>query len=322
MPGGRHAYMPAAKVWFLPRSMRVPSRIQTSSQKSCVMVPEVSTPGAKRSNRVTSPDCGSWLRIFSSTPGPPAPPVADPVTGRQGRWSGRKNSSSGLGMSATPCRFQQRLDEATAGRAAEVPRPDGAPYEAALPVDEVHGGRPEHSVDAPGDVPAGVQQDRRRVPALGHRAPDEGRVLAEAHEQDLEALGPQVVVQPVDGRQLLPAVGSPRGPEEQQHDLAAEILQAHALAAEVGQGEGGRRPRRLVGHDLHAREVRSRRGRAGGDGQPRRRGQCRQEPPHPPPALLSASSTSSALRRSSGFDWTFAYRTTPWRSMMKYARLA
>src|SRR5919106_1777217 len=98
MPGGRQAYMPALNVWRLPRSISSPSRMNTSSQKSWVIVSVVSTPAANRSSRVTSPVFGSRLRIFSWTPGPPAPPVAEPSTGSHGRWSGRKNSRSGFGM--------------------------------------------------------------------------------------------------------------------------------------------------------------------------------------------------------------------------------
>jgi hypothetical protein len=72
--------MPAENDCFLPRSINSPSRIQTSSQKSCVIVSFVSTPASKRRRRVTSPVWGSWLRIFWWTPAPPAPPVADAGT--------------------------------------------------------------------------------------------------------------------------------------------------------------------------------------------------------------------------------------------------
>src|ERR1700675_3593754 len=97
MPGGRHAYIPAVKVWRLPRSISSPSRIQTSSQKSWVIVSVVSTPASNWRRRVTSPS-PLWLRIFCLTPDPPAPPVAEPATGSQAIRSGLKNSSSGLGM--------------------------------------------------------------------------------------------------------------------------------------------------------------------------------------------------------------------------------
>src|SRR6266478_9899585 len=73
MPGGLHAYIPAVKVCFFPRSMSSPSRIQTSSQKSCVIVSIVSTPASNRSRRVTSPS-SLLLKIFWLTPAPPAPP--------------------------------------------------------------------------------------------------------------------------------------------------------------------------------------------------------------------------------------------------------
>src|SRR5690349_737532 len=89
--------MPALNVCCLPRSISSPSRIHTSSQKSWVIGSRVSTPAAKRSRRVTSPVSGSRPRIFSWTPGPPAPPVIEPATASHASASGRKNSCSGLG---------------------------------------------------------------------------------------------------------------------------------------------------------------------------------------------------------------------------------
>src|SRR3989304_4537382 len=55
MPGGLHAYIPAVKVCFFPRSMSSPSRIQTSSQKSCAIVSVVSTPASNWSRRGRAP---------------------------------------------------------------------------------------------------------------------------------------------------------------------------------------------------------------------------------------------------------------------------
>src|SRR5437867_7058756 len=101
MPGGLHAYIPAVKVCFFPRSMSSPSRIQTSSQKSCVIVSVVSTPASNWSSRVTSPS-SLLLKIFCLTPAPPAPPVGEAATGSQVRRSGLKNSSSGLGIPLSP----------------------------------------------------------------------------------------------------------------------------------------------------------------------------------------------------------------------------
>ena len=102
MPGGRQAYIPAVNVCPFPRSISSPARIQTSSQKSWVIVSRVSTPAANRRRRVTSPVSRSRARIFCSTPGPPAPPVVEPATGSQGMWSGAKNSSSGFGIRESP----------------------------------------------------------------------------------------------------------------------------------------------------------------------------------------------------------------------------
>src|SRR2546421_9218446 len=54
---------------------------------------------------------------------------------------------------------------------------------------------------------------------------------------------------------LLPAGGSPRRPVEQQEDLATEVLQARGLALEIGEREGRRRLRRLVGLESERGEV-------------------------------------------------------------------
>ena len=85
--------------------------------------------------------------------------------------------------------------------------------------------------DAPGK---GVQEDGRGVPALLRRLFHEVRTLAEVHEQDLEPLGLELPVQPVDGRQLLPAVGSPGRPEEEEDNLAAELVEADGAPVERG----------------------------------------------------------------------------------------
>ena len=58
--------------------------------------------------------------------------------------------------------------------------------------------------------------------------------LAEGDQQHLQALTLELLVQPVDGRQLLPAVRSPGGPEEEQQRLALLILQPHGAAVQVG----------------------------------------------------------------------------------------
>src|SRR5207245_2828360 len=75
----------------------VAERIRFDRQRSAA-VARLETAGPRpRGRRVTSPVSGSRLRIFSSMPGPPAPPVAEPATGRQGTSSGRKNSRAGFG---------------------------------------------------------------------------------------------------------------------------------------------------------------------------------------------------------------------------------
>src|SRR6202521_2252517 len=93
-------------------------------------------------------------------------------------------------------------------------------------------GQPPDAVDPPRHVTGGVQEDERGVPALLRRLLHELRTLAEGHEQDLEPLGLELPVQSVDGRQLLPAVGSPGRPEEEQDDLAAKVFEANGAPVE------------------------------------------------------------------------------------------
>ena len=71
-----------------------------------------------------------------------------------------------------------------------------------------------------------------------------------------ETLAAELLVQRVDGRQLLPAVGSPGGPEEEQHHLPAKVGESLRLPSEVGQVERRRRLRLVVALHLHRREIR------------------------------------------------------------------
>src|SRR5688572_28498300 len=58
IPGGRQAYMPLVKVWLSGMSWISPSRMNTSSQTSCVNVPftVVADFGSNFNSRVTHPD--------------------------------------------------------------------------------------------------------------------------------------------------------------------------------------------------------------------------------------------------------------------------
>src|ERR671919_3058324 len=115
---------------------------------------------------------------------------------------------------------EQVAEERPGGGRAEVAAPDGAADEATLAVDEVDRRRAPDAVDAAGDVAALVEQDRCGVAALLHGATDQVGGLAKRDEQDLEPLALELTVQRVDGRQLLPAVRSPGGPVEEEHNLA------------------------------------------------------------------------------------------------------
>src|SRR5262249_45930350 len=137
----------------------------------------------------------------------------------------------------------------------------------------------------------------------------------------LQALAPQLARYLIDGRQLLPTVRSPGGPEEEHHHLSAQVGEVSFLAVEVRQAEGGRWLRRLVRNDLHRSEIGGReRGRGDDSGRhaEHQGRQCFHDAPDP----LSAASTSSALSRLSGLSMTLMYLTVPVLSMMKYARLA
>src|SRR5262249_21168945 len=135
----------------------------------------------------------------------------------------------------------------------------------------------------------------------------------------LEAPALQVRVELVDGRQLLPAVGSPCRPEKEEDDLAPELGEVPRVSLEVGEVEGGRRLRRVVRLELEGAEVRAR-GR-GGEAQPsdeKRAEECdAASRDHDAPLSRSAFKTSSGSRRSSGLSWILTYFTTPSRSMMK-----
>src|SRR5439155_14301693 len=130
-----------------------------------------------------------------------------------------------------------------------------------------------------------------------------------------ESLALEVLIELVDGRQLLPAVRSPGRPEEDEHDLAAQVGEVHRLPLEVGQREGWRRLGRLVGHDSYTVEV-----GWGGDGA--RRDQrhdeaCQREQTCHARRSFSALRTSSGSRRSSGLGLMFCHLRTPFLSMMK-----
>src|SRR5262245_16827678 len=219
-------------------------------------------------------------------------------------------------------RLEQRVDELAAGRGVPAARADYAPDELAAAVHEIHRGRPEHAVATAGHLTALVEQHRCGVAALLDRLPHEIGTLPEIDQDDLETLALQLARDLVDGRQLLPTVRSPGGPEEQHHDLAPEIGELDRLAVQIGQGEGWRGLGRVVGDDLHRGEVR--RGERGRGAERHSRHRDGEEPSahHAAPESFSAFTTSSALRRFSGLSMILMYFTVPVLSMMKYARFA
>src|SRR5262245_2264781 len=152
-------------------------------------------------------------------------------------------------------RGEQGLDEAASGLAIPGPGPRRASDQPALAVDDVERWRAPHPVDLPRHIAALVDQHGRGVAPVLHRLPDTLRILLEVDEKDLKPLGAIFLVELLDGRQLLPTGWSPRGPEEQHHDLAPKIGERDGLPGEVRQREGRRGLRWLVRLHLHAGEV-------------------------------------------------------------------
>src|SRR5215831_9505119 len=216
--------------------------------------------------------------------------------------------------------LREHLEEqALHRRCVPVARAHDPREESPLSVDHIHAGRPEHTVPRPRHLAAPIDEHGRDVATLGRRAFHMGGILTEADQPYLEPLALELLVEAIDGRQLLPAIRSPRGPEEQQHHLPAQILEPRHLAVGIGQGEVRGRLGRIVSLGLEGGPLRS------GGGRLRRE---QQDAGHRRPAhhaafeSLRAWSTSSALSRSSGLSMILMYFTVPVLSMMKYARLA
>src|SRR6266699_89571 len=209
----------------------------------------------------------------------------------------RGNDTPGL-----PRGLLQDLEEQTLHRRlAPVPLADDASDKPPRTVDHVCRGWAEDAIAYPRDLTLLVNENGRGIAALDGRALDERRILAEAHEPDLEPLAPQLRVEAIDGRQLLPAGRSPRRPEEEEHHLAAQVLEPRYLAVGVRQGESRGGLGRLIGLGLERGPVR------GGGGRPRRKQQDtdhRRPAHHEAPDSLSALSRSPGSSRSSGLSIT------------------
>ena len=65
------------------------------------------------------------------------------------------------------------------------------------------------------------------------------------HRQDHQAFAPHRGLEPVERGHLRPAGGAPRGPDVQQHHLAAEIREMQHLAGAVAEGRARRWQRRI-----------------------------------------------------------------------------
>jgi hypothetical protein len=95
---------------------------------------------------------------------------------------------------------EQRLDERPRGRARPVSPSDHAADQSALRIDEVGGGRPPHAIALARHVTALIEKDGRRVAALAHDLTYVRWFLPEVHQENFQALGLELAVQPVDGR--------------------------------------------------------------------------------------------------------------------------
>src|SRR5207237_3422009 len=137
---------------------------------------------------------------------------------RVGRTRARASAPSALRG-----KRQELLDEPAGGRRVPVARAHHAAEQTALAIDEIRGWRSKDAVDLAGHITALVEEHRRGVPALRDRALHEDRAFTKGDQPHLEPLGLELAVDLVDGRQLLPAVGSPGGPEEEEHHLPAQV---------------------------------------------------------------------------------------------------
>ena len=98
-----------------------------------------------------------------------------------------------------------------------------------MPVDDVGSGSTPHAPLFPGHLSALIEDDGSNIPALLDGSLDQVRVLPDIHEENFEALVLELAVDSVNGRQLLPAVGSPGGPEEDQDHLPREVCETNRL---------------------------------------------------------------------------------------------
>jgi hypothetical protein len=96
--------------------------------------------------------------------------------------------------------FEESLHERARRRRIPPARADHTTDQLPLAVDEVHGGRTPYTVDAPGHIPARVEQHRGLVAALLDGLAYEGGVLAEVDQTNLETLAAELLIQRVDGR--------------------------------------------------------------------------------------------------------------------------
>jgi len=145
----------------------------------------------------------------------------------------------------------QLLNESPSLWLAPIVCPDHHPNQAALPIDDVGRGRPPDAPVFPGHVSALVKQDRGYVVSLQDGMLDQIWLLTDIHQENLEALFLEFLVNPVNGRQLLPAVWSPGCPEKDQDNLALEVRETNRLALEVWKRQGGRRFGRFVWYNPH-----------------------------------------------------------------------
>ncbi len=117
------------------------------------------------------------------------------------------------------------------------------------------------------DRARGIVQDVEGEAILLHEIANRllGAGIVDAHGHDGEAPGTEVAVQRLDARHLAAAGEAPRGPQVEQHDLAAIRLQRARAGCRIERARG---ERRRDGADVHRRQLAAQKA---GDGKESRR---------------------------------------------------
>ena len=103
-----------------------------------------------------------------------------------------------------------------------------------LAIDEKAGGDARHAVSL-GHSTLFIQQNRKCQTLFLSKSLHSSPFFAHIHRQDDEALVAILLVSLLQSRPLATAVGSPGGPEIEEHRLASQVAQRHLVAVQIGQ---------------------------------------------------------------------------------------